>query len=500
MPSKQTGGVLAVIATTLKNFARVFRHAKFSGWSIAGFFWLLFLGGLYFSWNHVVLDINQENTAEFTEVELQPLSSKLLGDLTLNSEQSLISYRYTVSIAQYDRRYLLDFDNERLNPLATEISNNILRHPLFFVLLVVIFVVVVFEAAFLFFLPVFQSNYSLVKRYGRLGTYIKKSFEFHIIGIIFFCSIWLSYFLFEIGVFFSGDASDTGTYMFWSSQVNVFGLSGFILALTASIYAVYTKIIADLVNENTDQLQNTVAGFFTSFSEAMDDKATNSIPQLIDQAERSIKIYLGNPVVGFFRDETIGKLISSKLKNKVEKHKEDSDFEFKAICWSPQKGIDYMAASVYRRYHRKDAPHSTGQTSITDLAVGHIQEYLIERGGLYKSIVDAENSELYHHEGDVDPPFRFLIIDGRKAILWVLENASAEGAAIEESSRRARAGGFKTELGYMVTVLEGVFDSAISAEIVSKITLEDFQDYENDRKEHINAVLKKANEYASTNI
>lgn len=324
-------------------------------WSIIALvFWLNFVGGIVFLYYHVEIEFRTQNAVATTHEEVEKLnqelrsiSKDLLGHLYLSPKNDFVMYKNTAPQIQPDQKFL---QSKAIQALGLDIRSNVVFHPLFFVVVVVFFIVFVFEFVFII-TPLLQHNFVIRKRYSYVGTYVKKSFEFHIIGFIFFCSVWASYFLFDTGIIVSEEISSNIVRPdFWRSKVNVFELSGFILALTASIYAIYTKIIADMVNENTNQLQSTVAGFFTSFSEAMDEHSPNSIPQLINRAEKSIKIYLGNPVIGFFRDEAVGRDICTILKRKIHTHREDRHFEFRAICWSPEKGIDYLAAVVHKRY------------------------------------------------------------------------------------------------------------------------------------------------------
>jgi len=464
-----------------------------AAWIFAGIFWVLLIGGITITWGQITsVIVNVENLPK--ESDFQILSEETHGELELYNKQKVVLYRFKRSDLTLDKNVLRDIaDDSTAKNLAELLLVQIKWAPLFLVVYGCIALVLIFEGIY-FSMSFFKGNAINFRHRKFWEHFILSSFEFHLIGCIFAASIMASYALFSFGLFVTDSPEEESLRSFWNSEVNVFSVVGFVLALTASIYAVYTKIIADIVNVNTIRLQNTVAGFFSSFNEAMDENVENSIPGLIVNAQKSIVMYLGNPVVGYFRNEDIGRKIGSVLEHKVVTHANDDDFEFKIMCWGDDKAIDYLSAVLKEKKFTSKSinPESSDSDSLLRQDKNRrsfLNGYFDKRATLYGAILSASKSEIFHHVGNFDPPFRFLIVDDRKAILWVLENPTPSGAAKEGRENRPRAGGFKTELGYMVTVLDGVFENA--SNLAQKVEAVDKAIMDDARKENIDKILQK---------
>lgn len=274
----------------------------------------------------------------------------------------------------------------------------------------------------------------------------RKSHDIRIVLLLIALTGLLSYGLFLSGIFRSPRDDDV---RFWHTELGFLTLIGLFLGVAGSIYALYAKLVADDVFEKTTEIHNTIFAFFTNLDSAMDATRDKSIPGLIESSRRSLKLYLGCPVVGFFRSPALGTSFVTALAKRIDRldHNPGS-FTIELIYWSE------IAERAYINEYRNSIVGKTPQE--IEGAIRNFSnacEFMLRRIG-------EVNGRVWRHRGTDEPAMRFIIADDSKAIVWILERPTAVDAIKENIEGVRRAGGFTTETSQMVDVLLGVFETS----------------------------------------
>jgi hypothetical protein len=86
------------------------------------------------------------------------------------------------------------------------------------------------------------------------------------------------------------------------------------------------------------------------------------------------------------------------------------------------------------------------------------KEFTTERDLLRGKIIQlAERGKVSYLKDDYDSIFRFIVSDDKEAIFWLLEDEAPE-AVLEEREKGLRGGGFTSDRGPMIQILNNIFE------------------------------------------
>lgn len=154
-------------------------------------------------------------------------------------------------------------------------------------------------------------------------------------------------------------------------------------------------------------------------------------------------MFLGSPVVGYFREPRIGRAFASALSSKLDNLPEGGKFEINFRCWTDE---------------------DTEFRCEKDLTIDK-PDFIQTRDPLLRKLKDLITRHrvggLQRYQASEDPGFRFVIADGREAIFWLLADPSQEAGESERKKGRRRGGGFTTDRAQMIELLKGVFQEKV---------------------------------------
>jgi hypothetical protein len=296
--------------------------------------------------------------------------------------------------------------------------------------------------------------------YRPWKEFLEHPTDFRLILSIFWYVCFMATILFQYDVLHAESGNAGPREGFWQARAEFFTVFMAFLAIGGFVYALYAKRVADSVFSKTVVIHKAMTSFFTDFKEVTNEGNERSAFGLIKGAKKSLVLYLGPPLIGYFRKRAFGNLFANTVTTKLNNVDDPlpSGFEIHMICWGEDKCHEYIEASNASlatlnaaEKPKKDPIEETDFVGPRNLLYSEIRRVSADGRG---------TGEIHFHPRGYDPPLRFVIADGSKAILWILENPTAEGAAAERKKERYAAAGFATDDPYMIRILEGVYKSA----------------------------------------
>lgn len=307
---------------------------------------------------------------------------------------------------------------------------------------------------------------SLIIYFPR-GKYLDKPADLRLILSILWVVCFISAILFQNELLYYEDGRVGVRAGFWHARAEFFTIFLAFLAIIGFIYALYAKKVADSVFSATAEIHKSMSAFFRDFEDVTNPNNPRSALGLVKSAKKSIIFYLGPPLIGYFRKRDFGVTLVNTVSAKLNDASDPlpSGFSIKLICWGDEMCHEYIDAS--NRSLPNSGPAGEAAKKPIDGKKKPIDEkdFTKKKNDLFYEIERISQSggasgEVAFYPAGFDPPIRFVIADGRRAIVWILENPTAEGAAEERKNERYAAAGFATDDPYMIKILEGVYRNA----------------------------------------
>lgn len=297
--------------------------------------------------------------------------------------------------------------------------------------------------------------------YRDWNKFFERPTDYRLILSIFWFVCFFSTMLFQYEWLYSESSNASASGGFWRARAEFFTVFLTFLAIIGFAYALYAKKVADSVFSKTVIIHKTMAQFFGDFGAVTDESSERSALGLIKYARHGLILYLGPPLIGYFRKRQFGSLFDLALKEKLisVSNPLPNGFSIKMLCWGEQKCHEYIEASNKSFADAQSTGTGRRKEPINEETFKGLRDRLFEEIRNLSSDGRGTGQIDFYRPG-YDPPIRFVIADGRKAILWILENPTAEGAAEERKQERYAAAGFATDEPHMIRILEGLYLNA----------------------------------------
>lgn len=220
---------------------------------------------------------------------------------------------------------------------------------------------------------------------------------------------------------------------FWVGHTEILITFLTFLAIVGAVYAIYAKRKADDSFDAAKEIIDNITSFFTDSEELMNTKNERGIPKLIENSENNLKMFLGSPLVGYFRSKSIGNYFYELLVKKLEKI--NQPFKISLLCWSDE----YIDQEKFKEKGY------------------NVEEFREKRDDLFNKIRQHPNVVLELEHPEHDSAIRFVISDDEKAIFWILEDPSSSAAKKDMVLHQWLTAGFTTGTKEMIKILRNLF-------------------------------------------
>jgi hypothetical protein len=146
-------------------------------------------------------------------------------------------------------------------------------------------------------------------------------------------------FLLQAGSFTTSPDPGRG---FWQAHVEFFLVCGLFLAIIGAVYAVVGKYSADQATAKSQEVLLSMAAFFMEYEEIFNEDNKRSVPRLIRESKKSLTMFLGSPVVGYFRNEEFGRTFADELAKKAKTRSGGFDITFLYFNFEPHPGSPWV--------------------------------------------------------------------------------------------------------------------------------------------------------------
>jgi hypothetical protein len=182
-------------------------------------------------------------------------------------------------------------------------------------------------------------------------------------------------------------------------------LISFILAIVGALFAILAKLKADVVFKEAKNIHKSISSFFDRFECLFDTTRTRTftLTQIVESAENKLILFLGIPLVGFFKKPEYGISFINLLRKKI--NGVDKDLKIYFISLNKKIIENYFKEAKHLSEPEKNKFHDETRDLLNLLSPP-----LLDCDRLKKRFLTF------------DPYFRFVVADDRKAIFWVLRD------------------------------------------------------------------------------